>query len=131
MCHHILYLSIGKHFSNGQVLPKLTHRINAKVFGNWGKIAIFLKGHKADVYSRILAEGGARDVALLTMPFKRTELFAGVEEVEAIQFSYILSEPSCLESDPSFRYFVRSNPSNIHICTYLYAIECLSKVRQK
>ena len=98
------------------------------VFKSWRKVALLLERPKADVYIRILKEGGATEITLLTMPFHRKELFAGVQEVEEIQFSHILSEPCHLQSDPVFSTFVGSNPANVHICSYLYLVECLCKV---
>ena len=119
--------------TNGQRLPTLSYRrlqrfFQDKVFAKWGKIALFLDHNKANVYSRILKEGGASDVKVLSMPFHRKDLFAGIEEVEDIQYAYILSEPALVQSDTIFRYFVKSNHANIHICSYLYIIECLCKV---
>ena len=116
-------------------MPKLKERqLRSKpgklcLFSDWGKIAIYLPSVQASVYSRILKEGGAKDVTLLSMPFQRKHLYSGIDEVEAIQFSYILSEPSLLESDQEFRFFVKSaQMANIHICSYFYVIECLCKV---
>ena len=122
--------------TNGQRLPPLSHRrlqmfYQSNVFAKWGKIAIFLEEPKAKVYSRILKEGGATDVKLLSMPFQRKHMFAGIEEVEDIQYAYILSEPALVQSDQIFRYFVRSNHANVHVCSYLYVIECLCKVSLK
>ena len=126
---------IGKYLTNGQMLPKLKireHRSKPRspgLFSNWGKIALFLPSNKACVYLRILNEGGATDVTTLSMPFHKKNLFSGFEEIETIKFSYILSEPSLVESDQNFRYFLRSSSlSDLKICSYLYVIECLCKV---
>ena len=100
------------------------------LFSNWGKIALFLPSTKACVYLRILKEGGATDVTPLSIPFQKKNLFPGIEEIETINYSYILSEPSLVESDHNFRYFVKSTSlSDLKICSYLYVIECLCKVR--
>lgn len=118
------------------MLPKLKireHRSKPKsqgLFSNWGKIALFLPPIKARVYLRILNEGGATDVTTLSMPFQKKNLFSGIDEIETIKYSYILSEPSLVESDQNFRYFVKSSSlSDLKICSYLYVIECLCKVR--
>jgi hypothetical protein len=101
----------------------------SRFFASWGKIALFLEPRKANVYSRILKEGGATDVTLLRSPFQRKDMFAGIEEVEAMQFKYILSEPAFIISDQAFRCFVQTNhKANLHICSYFYVVECLCKV---
>ena len=129
----ILIIS-DKALGNGQKLPSLSNRrlrsrFGSSMFSSWGKIALFLEPTKANVYSRILKEGGARDVILLDIPFQIKDLYAGIEEVEAIRFNYILSEPDMVDRDQLFRYFVRTHgKENIHICSYYYIIECLSKV---
>ena len=58
-----------------------------------------------NVCSRILTEGGAKDITLLKSPFQRKDLYSGIDEVEAIQFEYILllqneGEDSCLSKQP-------------------------------
>ena len=110
------------------MLPPLSRRSSRKVFSGWKKVAIFLEERRAEVYSRILTEGGAKSVTLLKMPFQKRELFAGTAEVEEIQFAYIFSDPLLMEQDRNFAQFVSSRQPNVHICSYLYIIECLSKV---